>query len=70
MILGFIVYLILFVGGIGLMGIAHGVAPGWEALTFCAGLVVVCLALAWMMRAGKSGATRRSHNWDGGPAAE
>lgn len=69
MILRFIVFLVLFLGGIGLMGIAHGVAMEFQALTFCAGLAVFCLSMAWMMREGKSGATRRSNNWDGGPAA-
>ena len=41
---------------------------GLEALVFCAGLTAVTLSMAWIMRQG-GGATRRSHNWDGGPAA-
>ena len=69
MILSFIFFVILFLGGIVLMGIAHGLAD-FQALVFCAGLAVFCLSLAFMMRVGRSGATRRSSNWDGRPAAE
>ncbi len=68
MILSFIFFLILFLGGIGLMGIAHGLAD-FQALVFCAGLLLMCLSIAFMMREGRSGATRRSNNWDGGPSA-
>lgn len=68
MILSFIIFLILFVGGIWLMGISFEIA-GLEALVFCAGLTAVTLSMAWIMRQGRNGATRRSHNWDGGPAA-
>lgn len=67
MILSFIVFLVLFLGGIVLMGISFEVA-GLEALVFCAGLTAVTLSMAWIMRADRSGATRRSNNWDGGPA--
>lgn len=68
MIFSFIIYVVLFLGGVLLMGIAHGVADGFEALTFCAGLLIFTLALAWIMRAPGS-ATRRANNWDGGPGA-
>lgn len=68
MIISFIFFLVMFVGGIWVMGIAHGMPLDFQALTFCAGLLLVCLSLAWMMRE-RGGATRRSHNWDGGPAA-
>lgn len=67
MILSFIFFLVMFIGGIWMMGISFEVA-GLEALVFCGGLAVVCLSMAWIMRAGRSGATRRSNNWDGGPA--
>lgn len=67
MILSFIIFLVLFIGGIWVMGISFEIA-GIEALLFCAGLAMVCLSMAWIMRAGRSGATRRSNNWDGGPA--
>ncbi len=68
MIFSFIVYVVLFLGGVFLMGIAHGVTDGFQALTFSAGVIVFCLALAWIMRQPGS-ATRRSNNWDGGPGA-
>lgn len=66
MILSFIIFLVMFVGGIWAMGISFEVA-GLEALVFCGGLALVCLSMAWIMRQ-PGGATRRSNNWDGGPA--
>lgn len=69
MILSFIFFLVLFVGGIVLTGISHGL-PDFQAIVFCAGVIAFSLSMAWIMRAGKSGATRRSNNWDGGPAAQ
>lgn len=69
MILSFIIFLVLFIGGIWVMGISHGLPIEFQAIAFCVGLALVCLSMAWMMREGKSGATRRSNNWDGGPAA-
>lgn len=68
MILSFLLFLVLFLGGIVLMGLAQGF-PDYQAIAFCAGLALVCISMAWMMRAGKSGATRRANNWDGGPSA-
>lgn len=67
MIFSFIVYVVLFLGGVILMGIAHGL-PEFQALVFCAGLLIFCLSLAWVMRQAGS-ATRRANNWDGGPGA-
>lgn len=67
MILSFIIFLVLFVGGMVLMGISHGL-PDFQALVFCAGLLAFCLSMAWIMRQ-RGSATRRSNNWDGGPAA-
>ncbi|GAT75000.1 hypothetical protein MHM582_3509 [Microbacterium sp. HM58-2] len=64
MILSFLLFLVLFLGGIGMMGIAHEL-PDFQALVFVGGLLVMCLSLAYMMRAGRSGATRRSDNWSG-----
>ena len=64
MILSFLLFLVLFLGGIGMMGIAHEL-PDFQALVFVGGLLVMCLSLAYMMRAGGSGATRRSNNWAG-----
>jgi multisubunit Na+/H+ antiporter MnhB subunit len=68
MILSFIFFMILFLGGIALMGIAHSL-PDFQGVVFSAGIALFCLALAFMMREGRSGATRRSNNWDGGPGA-
>lgn len=67
MILSFIIFLALFIGGMWVMGISFEIT-GFEALLFCTGLAMFCLSMAWIMRATRSGATRRSHNWDGGPA--
>lgn len=64
MIVSFIVYLVLFLGGIWMMGIAIEL-PDYNALMFSGGLIVVSLAVAFMMRAGKNGATRRDDNWSG-----
>ena len=69
MILSFVIFLVMFIGGIWGMGISHGLPIEFQAIAFCVGLALVCLSMAWMMREGKSGATRRSNNWDGGPAA-
>ena len=67
MIFSFIVYAVLFLGGVVLMGIAHGL-PEFQALVFCAGILVMSLSVAFIMRQ-PGGATRRSRNWDGGPGA-
>ncbi|HCS61561.1 MAG TPA: hypothetical protein DIW46_09225 [Microbacterium sp.] len=67
MIFSFIVYVVLFLGGVLMMGLSFEVA-GFEALVFCGGLVAFCLSLAWIMRQSGS-ATRRANNWDGGPGA-
>jgi len=66
-IFSFIVYVVLFLGGVLMMGLSFEVT-GFEALTFCAGLLIFCLSLAWIMRQ-PGGATRRADNWDGGPGA-
>lgn len=63
MILSFLFFLILFLGGIGVMGIAHEL-PDFQALVFCGGLLLVTLSLAFIMRQSGS-ATRRSDNWSG-----
>lgn len=63
MILSFLFFLVLFLGGIGVMGIAHEL-PDFQALVFCSGLLLVTLALAFVMRQAGS-ATRRSNNWSG-----
>ncbi|WP_460797437.1 hypothetical protein [Microbacterium sp. GXF0217] len=68
MILSLIFFMILFLAGFWLMGISFGL-PEWQALVFVSGLALICIAMAFMMRQGRNGATRRSNNWDGGPSA-
>ncbi|WP_102193248.1 hypothetical protein [Microbacterium aurantiacum] len=63
MILSFILFLILFLGGIWLMGLAQSLED-FQAIIFIAGLLIMCLSLAFMMRQGGS-ATRRSNSWSG-----
>lgn len=58
----FIVFIVLFVGGIFLFGIAHEL-PAAQGVVFTAGIVAVSLALAWAMRQAGS-ATRRSDSWN------
>lgn len=63
MILSFLFFMILFIGGILLMGISFGL-PAFQALAFCGGLLLVTLAMAFMLRE-RGSATRRSNNWSG-----
>ncbi|MFJ2506043.1 hypothetical protein [Microbacterium sp. NPDC087592] len=62
-ILSFLFFMILFIGGIWTMGISFGL-PDFQALAFCGGLLLVTLAMAFMLRQGGS-ATRRANNWSG-----
>ena len=64
MILSFFFFMILFIGGILLMGISFGLPEEFRAFAFCGGLLLVTLALAFIFRQGGS-ATRRSNNWSG-----
>ncbi|WP_341974020.1 hypothetical protein [Microbacterium sp. LWO13-1.2] len=66
MILSFIFFLILFLGGIWLMGLAQSLED-FQAIIFVAGLLIMCLSLAFMMRQ-RGSATRRSNNWSGNAA--
>jgi len=61
-VVDFIVFIILFVGGIFLFGIAHEL-PAAQGVVFTAGIVAVSLAMAWVMRQAGS-ATRRSDSWN------
>ncbi|MFY9714405.1 MAG: hypothetical protein WAK00_13100 [Microbacterium sp.] len=63
MILSFILFVFLFLGGIWLMGLAQSLED-FQAIVFIAGLLIMCLSLAFMMRQGGS-ATRRSNSWSG-----
>ncbi|GAA4480955.1 hypothetical protein [Microbacterium panaciterrae] len=62
MILHYIVFVILFLGGIIMLGIAPGL-PAWQGPAFIAGLLLISLALAYMMRE-PGGATKRSRSWE------
>ncbi|WP_259607930.1 MULTISPECIES: hypothetical protein [Microbacterium] len=57
----FIVFIILFLGGVFLTGFAHGL-PAAQGVVFTAGILLVSLSLAWVMRQAGS-ATRRSDSW-------
>ncbi|WP_314651019.1 hypothetical protein [uncultured Microbacterium sp.] len=63
MILSFIFFLILFLGGIWIMAFAQS-AEDFQALIFIAGLLVTMLSLAFVMRE-RGTATRRTDNWSG-----
>lgn len=63
MILSFIFFLILFLGGIWLMAFAQ-TAEDFQAIIFVGGLLITMLSLAFMMRE-RGTATRRSRNWSG-----
>lgn len=62
MIFHYIVFVILFLGGLVLLGIASGL-PSWQGPVFVAGIVLVSLAMAYMMREPGS-ATKRSRSWE------
>ncbi len=63
MILSFIFFLILFLGGIWIMAFAQS-AEDFQAIIFVAGLLVTMLSLAFVMRE-RGTATRRTDNWSG-----
>ncbi|MFJ2370622.1 hypothetical protein [Microbacterium sp. NPDC087665] len=65
MILSFIFFLILFLGGIWLMAFAQ-TAEDFQAIIFVGGLLITMLSLAFVMRE-RGTATRRSRNWSGTP---
>ncbi|MFD5225230.1 hypothetical protein ACFWHT_06345 [Microbacterium sp. NPDC058342] len=58
----FIVFMVLFLGGIYLFGISH-VIPTAQGVVFSAGILLVSLALAWVMRQ-RGSDTRRTDNWN------
>lgn len=63
MILSFIFFLVLFLGGIWLLGLAQ-VLPEFQGVVFAAGILIICLSLAFVMRQ-RGSATRRDDNWSG-----
>lgn len=58
----FIIFIVLFVGGIVLFGISWEL-PTAQGVVFSAGIVSVSLALAYVMRQ-RGSATRRSNAWE------
>lgn len=65
MILSFIFFLVLFLGGIWLMALAQTLAD-FQMLVFIGGLLITSLSLAFVMRQ-RGSATRRKNNWSGTP---
>lgn len=61
MILSFIFFLVLFLGGIWLMALAQSLAD-FQMLVFIGGLLITSLSLAFVMRQ-RGSATRRDDNW-------
>ncbi|MFS0854587.1 hypothetical protein [Microbacterium sp. 179-I 3D4 NHS] len=61
MIISFIFFLILFLGGIYVMGLAQSLEE-FQGLVFIAGILLSSLALAFVMRQ-RDSATRRRDNW-------
>lgn len=61
-VVDFIVFMVLFLGGFYLFGISHSLPTG-QGLAFTAGILLVSLALAWVMRQ-RGSATKRSDNWN------
>ncbi|MGX1791550.1 hypothetical protein ACWIDW_01170 [Microbacterium sp. NPDC055312] len=57
----FIVFLVLFMGGMWLLGAAWEM-PAWQGVAFSAGIIMVSIAMAYVMRQ-RGSATRRSDNW-------
>ncbi len=57
----FIVFLVLFLGGMWLLGAAWEM-PAWQGVAFSAGIIMVSIAMAYVMRQ-RGSATRRSDNW-------
>lgn len=57
----FIAFIILFVGGIWLLGISFGL-PAFQAVVFVAGILIISIALAFLLRQ-RGSATRRTDNW-------
>ncbi|MFS2241134.1 MULTISPECIES: hypothetical protein [unclassified Microbacterium] len=57
----FIVFLVLFLGGMWLLGAAWEM-PAWQGVAFSAGIILVSLAMAYVMRQ-RGSATRRTDSW-------
>lgn len=59
----FIVFLVLFLGGIVLMGIAHEL-PAWQGAVFAGGILAVSLGMGLVIHS-PSNETRRSAGLEG-----
>ncbi|MFC4139121.1 MULTISPECIES: hypothetical protein [unclassified Microbacterium] len=57
----FIAFIIMFVGGIYLLGLSFGL-EAFQGVVFVAGILIVSLALGLLMRQ-RGSATRRTNNW-------
>lgn len=60
MIFSYAIFLVLFLGGMWMVGIAHQL-PDYQSLVFVGGVLAFSAALAYVMRASGS-ATRRSND--------
>lgn len=58
----FIVFMVLFLGGFYLFGISWSL-PTAQGVAFSAGILLVSLALAYVMRQ-RGSATRRTDSWN------
>jgi len=61
-VVDFIVFMVLFLGGFYLFGLAWEL-PTAQGVVFSAGILLVSLALAYVMRQ-RGSATRRVDNWN------
>lgn len=61
-VVDFIVFIVLFLGGFYLFGISHEL-PSGQGYVFSAGILLVSLALAYIMRQ-RGSATNRVDNWN------
>jgi hypothetical protein len=61
-VVDFIVFMVLFLGGFYLFGISWSL-PTAQGVAFSAGIVLVSLALAYVMRQ-RGSDTRRHDNWN------
>lgn len=57
--INFIGFIVLFLGGMWLLGIAHEL-PEFQGVVFSGGVLAICLALAIILHA-PGGATRTKH---------
>ena len=60
----FVLFLVLFLGGIAMLGLAHELEPLFAGLVFAGGILAVSLAMAVVIHA-PSNQTRRSEGLEG-----